>query len=254
MTTMQRPAIRAVLFDLDDTLWPIVPVIVRAESVLHAWLQIHVPEVARAHSTASLRARRIALMASEPRYQVDLWSLRHAGLCEAFAASGADLAQVDAAMTVFSDARNAVTPYDDVLPALLRLGGKVALGTISNGFADLEAIGLDGHFGVSLAAHRFGTAKPDPAIFHAACAALQVAPAETVYVGDDPLLDVDGAQKAGLRAVWMNRFGRSLPARVTPDASCTSLLELEQWLGDQLDDAADTQVRGIKLAPSRRAG
>ncbi len=254
MTTMQSVPIRAVLFDLDDTLWPIVPVIVRAEAILHAWLHAHVPEVALAHTIDSLRARRMALMATEPRYQVDLWSLRHAGLSEAFAASGADPTHVDAAMAVFTAARNAVTPYEDVLPALLRLGGKVALGTISNGFADLQAIGLDGHFGVSLAAHRFGAAKPDPAIFHAACAALQVAPAETVYVGDDPLLDVDGAQKAGLRAVWMNRFARSLPAHVTPDASCTSLLELEQWLADQFDTVADAPVHGIKLAPSRGAG
>jgi putative hydrolase of the HAD superfamily len=55
-----------------------------------------------------------------------------------------------------------------------------------------------------------------------------------VYVGDDPLLDVDGAQKAGLHGVWLRRTGlepaRQMPDHVRPDASCTTLYELDQWL------------------------
>lgn len=226
--------IKAVLFDLDDTLWPIAPVISRAEIVLYDWLAVHAPAVANRFSIDSMRARRAELMATNPRYQVDLWSLRHAVLCEAMIASGEDVAKAEAAMAVFSDARNVVTLFDDVLPGLQRLGDKVALGSISNGFADLQAIGLDGHFQVSIAAHRCGTAKPDPAIFVMACEALKIAPTEAVYVGDDLLLDVEGAQKAGLRAVWMNRFARAVPDHIKPDAVCTSLLEVEHWLTNHL--------------------
>ena len=230
LTNMKKPLIKAILFDLDDTLWPIVPVIERAEIVLFDWMMLHVPGVARQYSIDSLRARRGVLMTAEPRYQIDLWSLRHTVLTEAFIACGEDAGKVDQAMAVFSQARNEVTPFEDVLPTLIRLKGRVALGSISNGFADLEAIGLAHHFQVSLAAHRMGSAKPDPAIFHAACEALAVAPSEAVYVGDDPLLDVEGAQKAGLQAVWINRFNRIAPAHIQPDAACTSLFELEQWL------------------------
>lgn len=231
---MNQLPIKAVLFDLDDTLWPIVPVIIRAETVLYEWLLAHAPTVAQQCSIDSLRERRGELMAANPRFQVDLWSLRHAALTEAFIAGGEDAAKVDLAMAVFSQARNAVTPYDDVVPALQRLSGHVAIGSISNGFADLAAIGLAHHFKVSLAAHQHGSAKPDPAIFHAACDALQAKPAEAVYVGDDPLLDVEGAQKAGLRAVWINRFERALPAHVRPDAVCTTLYDLEQWLSGHI--------------------
>ena len=225
--------IKAILFDLDDTLWPIVPVIIRAEQVLFDWLRTHAPSVVQQHTIESLRARRMALLAAEPRYQIDLIALRRHGLHEAFEASGADPAHVDTAMQVFNAARNAVTLYDDVIPSLWRLGGKVALGSISNGSADLEAIGLAGHFKISIAAREFGRAKPDPSIFHAACSALDVLPAQTVYVGDDPQLDVVGAQTAGLRAVWMNRFERTLPAPIQADAICTTLLELEHWLAAQ---------------------
>lgn len=240
---MNRHPIRAVLFDLDDTLWPIVPVIVRAESDLFDWLATHAPEVTRDHSIESLRERRAALLVSEPRYRIDLLSLRHAGLTEAFRHSGADLALVDKAIAVFNASRNAVTPYDDVLPGLLKLGGTLALGTISNGSADLEAIGLAEHFRVSISAREFGSAKPDPAIFHAACSALQVAPAEAVYVGDDPQLDIEGAQRAGLRAVWMNRFERQLPSHVVPDATCTTLWQLEAWLSERITLAPHTDAR-----------
>lgn len=144
---------------------------------------------------------------------------------------------VDQAMTVFSKARNEVAPFDDVLPTLANLRGRLQLGSISNGVADLEAIGIAHFFQTSVAAHRFGCAKPDAAIFHAACDGLQVAPHEAVYVGDDPLLDVQGAQNAGMRAVWMNRPelgpARSLPDDVRPHVVCASLYELEQWLNEQ---------------------
>lgn len=230
---MSRPVIKAVLFDLDDTLWSIVPVIERAERVLHDWLERHASAVARAVTIESMRARRQELMHSDPVYQLDLRRLRHAVLTEAFARHGGDPALVDAAMAVFSRARNQVEPFADVIPALTRLGQRYALGSVSNGVADLQEIGLAHFFRTSVAAHRLGLAKPEPAIFHTACAALQVRPEESVYVGDDPLLDVQGAQRAGLSAVWLNRGlypDRALPPHVLPDAVCTDLHALHEWL------------------------
>ena len=60
----ERP--RAILFDLDDTLWPIGPVIAEAELTLHAWLAEHAPKVAQAFTIDDLRARRMALLAADP--------------------------------------------------------------------------------------------------------------------------------------------------------------------------------------------
>lgn len=222
--------IKAVLFDLDDTLWPLMPVILRAETVLHEWLAIHAPGVTQRFTIESLRDMRAQRQAQDPRYLIDMWGLRHATLTEACELCGENAALMEQAMLVFSDARNQVTPFDDVTPALDSLGQRYMLGSISNGFADLEAIGLAHHFKSSVAAHKFGRGKPDVAIFHAACDALRVDPHEAVYVGDDLTLDVEGAQKAGLRAVWMNRFDRVAPPHVTPDAICTTLHEVEQWL------------------------
>jgi putative hydrolase of the HAD superfamily len=232
MTKPRQAWPKAILFDLDDTLWPIAPVILLAEQTLHAWLAEHAPRVAERYTIDALRQARLELLAQRPEFQFDLGALRRAGLMDAFDQAGEDLAKVEHAMIEFFAARNAVIPYDDVLPGLLRLKGRVLVGSVSNGNADLQTIGLSHHFKVSVAAHQLGTAKPDAAIFHAACRELGVAPADAVYVGDDILLDVQGAQRAGLRAVWMNRTGsnKHLEHEVVPDAIVADFDELLDWL------------------------
>ena len=233
MTNPTRPAWpKAILFDLDDTLWPIAPVIIQAEQSLHQWLHAHAPRVAERFSIDHLRQARLELLAAQPEFRIDLGKLRRAGLLSAFEQAGEDSAKVEQAMVHFFAARNAVVPYDDVLPGLLRLKGKVKIGTVSNGNADLQAIGLAHHFAVSVAAHQLGLAKPDPAIFLAACEQLEVAPHEAVYVGDDVLLDVRAAQQAGLRAVWLNRTASTshLEHGVVPDAICANFDQLLDWL------------------------
>lgn len=234
MHTRHTSKIKAVLFDLDDTLWPIEPVIRHAETILHTFLETHAPAVTAQYSPDRLREIRARLLAADPAYQVDLLRLRHAVLSEAFHTCDADQTLITPALKLFQRARNAVTPYADVVPGLTSLALRLKVGSISNGAADLDEIGMAHHFHYSIAAHQSGCAKPDPAIFLRACEAMGVLPAEAVYVGDDPELDVEGAQKAGLLGVWMVRSGlksgKTLPDHIKPDAICSSLTELEQWL------------------------
>jgi len=230
MQRMSPTSIKAVLFDLDDTLWPLEVVIKRAESTLYDWLSVHAPGITQRFTQDGLRALRAELLPTDARYRHDLWALRHATLVRACEECNEDSVRMLEAMAVFSAARNAVTPFDDVAPGLENLGRQYLIGSISNGFADLEAIGLAHHFKTSLAAHQFGAAKPDASIFLAACDALQVAPHKALYVGDDPYLDVEGAQKAGLHAGWMNRFDRPFPDGIVPNARFTSLHDIDLWL------------------------
>jgi len=230
----RRP--HALLFDLDDTLWPIAPVIATAEQSWHDWLAQRVPQLTERYSIAELRSRRMALLERQPELIVDLYQLRRVALEQALQEIGSDLSHLEGAMAHFADCRNAVTPYADVAPGLATLQALLPLGVVTNGNADLGVIGLHQHFKVNLAASRFGRAKPDPAIFHAACAELGVDPAHAVYVGDDLRLDVQGAQRAGMRAVWMRRSdvkAASLEG-VQPDAVCQDLHELVHWVQGQM--------------------
>ncbi|HEU4850671.1 MAG TPA: HAD family hydrolase [Telluria sp.] len=233
----RRPWPKAILFDLDDTLWPIEPVIVQAEQRLYDWLRRHAPRVAERHTIQSLRAARLAMLENQPHFHLDLGALRRAGLLDAFAEAGEDHVKVEHAMAEFVAARNTVEFYEDVADGLERLRGRVLVGAVTNGNADLAAIGLSEHFKVAVAAHQLGCMKPDAAIFHAACRELGVAPEDAVYVGNDVLLDVQGAQRAGMRAVWMNRIGSQahLEHQVVPDAIVADFGELLDWLQREHD-------------------
>lgn len=230
-----RP-VAAILFDLDDTLWPIAPVIARAEHLLFNWIRTHAAPVAEKYSIETMRSRRSELMRERPALQADLVALRHRCLSEAFAACGVALSKVDDAMAVFTGARNQVTFFSDVPECLPKLSQRIRIGSLTNGAADLGQIGLAGHFEVSVAAHQLGTVKPDPAIFAAACDALGLPPEQVAYVGDDLRLDVEGAQQAGLTGLWMNRTGSPIPselAHIRPDHSLRSLHDLLDWLDER---------------------
>jgi putative hydrolase of the HAD superfamily len=69
----------------------------------------------------------------------------------------------------------------------------------------MAALGLRHHFEVLLCSDRLGCQKPDPSAFLAACAALDLPPAEVAYVGDRLDVDAVGARDAGLRGIWIDR-------------------------------------------------
>lgn len=222
-------SIKALIFDLDDTLWPVVPVIQHAESTLHAWIATQLPSVVETYTIEALRERRQALVATNPRFSYDLWALRHTLLQQVFSEHDAHPRLADEAMQVFAHARNKVDFFDDVMPALDAFKEHYVLGSISNGFADIAAIGLSQHFSVSLAAHQFGCAKPDPKIFCAMIEHLKLSPNELMYIGDDLRLDVQGAQRVGMAAAWVNRRGLALAETgldIKPDLIVKDLQEL----------------------------
>jgi len=65
----------------------------------------------------------------------------------------------------------------------------------------LAGLGLDAALEAVLLPSALGAAKPDPAFFAAVAERLAVAPAAAVYVGDDPVQDLDAARRAGWRAI-----------------------------------------------------
>jgi putative hydrolase of the HAD superfamily len=82
-------------------------------------------------------------------------------------------------------------------------------------------------FSVSLNARGVGAAKPDRRCFERLVADLRLEPQQVIYVGDDPLLDVEAARTAGLATAWMNRTGQTWPAAVRPaDIDVSDCIEL----------------------------
>jgi putative hydrolase of the HAD superfamily len=215
-------------FDLDDTLWPVGPVILRAERELYDWLRARYPAAAQGHSIESMRALRAGVAARFPERGHDLTFLRRRALAEQFLAAGHAEAAADEAFEVFFAARNRVECYPDVLPALERLRSRYRLFALSNGNADLARCGLADLFEGHVTARTAGVAKPDARIFAALLRAAGVAAHEVLHVGDDPHADVIGAERAGLRSVWINRAARVWPSEfAAPSRTASSLAELD---------------------------
>lgn len=231
--------VRAITLDLDDTLWAFAPIGARIERMLHAWMERHSPSTAERFPIVEMRALRERVTADNPQLAHDLSALRRLTIERALAESGGDVALAEAAWAIFHAERNRVEFYPDVPAALARLAARLPLAAVTNGNADLRAIGIADSFSFQLGAHEHGVGKPDAGIFHAACARLGFAPREVLHVGDDIELDVVGAARAGLHTAWINRTGAAWPhAAPRPDLALTDLAALADWLDSGVDDAA----------------
>lgn len=91
------------------------------------------------------------------------------------------------------------------LEELRRRGMK--LGVVTNGPSAMQRhklalLGLEHAFDALVVSGEEGVRKPDEEIFRRALARCGVAAHEALFVGDHPVADVEGAHRAGLRAVW----------------------------------------------------
>jgi len=107
-------------------------------------------------------------------------------------------------------------------PLLRDLAARTRLGVVSNfdytptALDILERAGIADLFEVIVVSDEIGWRKPRPEIFAQALRRLGVAAGEALFVGDRADIDVVGAQRAGMRAVWINRAGEALPPGLRP--------------------------------------
>ena len=230
--------ILALTLDLDDTLWPVLPALERADQAVDAWLRQHHPDVARAWPITAMRALRAQIAAERLDLAHDFTTQRQLTMRHAFAACGIADAPIDALWEIYFAARNSVELYPDSLPALQRITARWPLVSLTNGNADLQRIGIHAHFAHQICSRDTGMAKPDPRIFLAAADLLGVAPAELLHVGDDPAMDMCGAREAGLRTAWINREGRPWPTGMgpPPELDLPDMAALADWLDAGFSD------------------
>ena len=93
----------------------------------------------------------------------------------------------------------------------LKKNGTV-LGVVSNWDSRLPEIlsntGLAPYFNFILASTVVGSAKPDTAIFEEALQRAGVPPEQACHIGDEPAADIEGARKAGIHSILIDRHGR----------------------------------------------
>lgn len=230
---MKTP-IQLVTFDLDDTLWDIAPVLVRAEHHLYQWLQRQAPRLTERYDSLGLQQLMAEHLAANPELGHQISQLRIVTLESALTTSGYShrfsVEMARQAFEVFLLARHEVEYFEHAMETLATLSQRYVLGALTNGNADVTRLELAPYFDFALAAEQLRAAKPAPDLFLAALARGGAEPSTAVHVGDHIENDVRAAQALNIRAVWVNFQHQPWPGGTPPAATIHSLRELPATL------------------------
>jgi HAD superfamily hydrolase (TIGR01549 family) len=248
--------IRAVLFDLDETLILDEPVVKNAflytaKSVTqdHQAALVLAKNAAK-HTTrlwdtlpplALEYAKRIGHSAFEGLWAVynpdipaeallnqHMGDVRHQIWEEALLESGLS-GDPEALSWRWADLRSRYPLYPDADELLSSLYGRYKLGLVTNGVAGLQrkkwhGSGLETWFDAVAISGEVGIGKPERGIFEWVANDLGVALEECVMVGDNADRDVLGGKQAGMKTIWLERGFK--PQTVQADFACKNLLEV----------------------------
>ncbi|HEX2905974.1 MAG TPA: HAD-IA family hydrolase [Phototrophicaceae bacterium] len=219
MLPTTRLALKAVLFDLDDTLidhqqsfrgalrrlWDTYPVFKQKPfatlETLHSQL---------------LEALHQQVLAGQLTFEAS----RRKRFFELFLRYGVKLSQTDAeaASAVYRQAYLAAEcPIPGAVAFLDYLRGQgIAIGVITNSttveqYDKVRRCGLHHLIDELVISEEVGVIKPNPAIFQLALSRLGCHPEDTVMIGDSWECDIVGALGAGIPALWLNRYARPCP-------------------------------------------
>lgn len=126
--------------------------------------------------------------------------------------------------------------YEESLKVLEDLKGRYELLLLTNGSPSLQQIKLEitpeiaPFFDHIIISGAFGKGKPDPDIFHHALSKFGLSADEVLMVGDNLMTDIIGAEKAGIRSVWINREEKAPHESIIPTYEIQHLEELLQLL------------------------
>tara|TARA_E500000331_G_scaffold357519_2_gene419500 strand:+ start:2757 stop:3455 length:699 start_codon:yes stop_codon:yes gene_type:complete len=231
--------IKVIGFDLDDTLWALTPIILRAEKRLDKWLQENVPQLK--YDVIQMRELREELLLESPELGGQVTELRRRIIARAMLHSSVSEAAIGelstAAMEIFLTARNDIEFFEGALEAISLLSESYVLGALTNGNADVSRLGLAPYFSFAFSAEQIGAPKPAPDLFTHALAHTDVDPHQMIYVGDDPVLDIDTANGLGLRTIWVNTKQKDKSGETNPDITIENIKDLPKAVSQIVQSA-----------------
>jgi len=239
--------IKAISFDLDDTLYSNKPVMQSIEKKMIAYfsqltilkhsLNNCMPDHSKlldVHFWSHFRRQAIlkqpglahdVVQARLVSYQLGFKSL---GLAENVAGQ-----QAQAAVDYFIELRSDFTVPEQSTKLLANLSENYALIAISNGNVDTKVLGISQYF-----QHIYHAGwqtngsllkqKPASDMFVLACQQLAIKPSQLLHVGDCGYADIQGALRAGCQAAWLPCYDVGKPIKVLPHIELNKLNLLEQ--------------------------
>lgn len=131
--------------------------------------------------------------------------------------------------------------YEETFEVLKQLKSKYTLLMLTNGAPDLQQEKIDGvpelagYFDHIIISGDFGEGKPAVSIFEHAMSILNIDASEGVMVGDKLTTDILGSNRVGMPNMWINRRGHSLNGDITPRYEIQNLAQIQEIIErDQL--------------------
>ncbi len=225
--------IKAMTFDLDDTLYDNWPIIREVERKATQWLQQNHP-ISQQWDKAQWQAFKFQLAEQNPMLKHDVTEWRYQQIKQGLGHLGYDDPKAtEAAQTLIQHVLDWRSDFDvphETHQFLTTLSERVPLVAITNGNVDVDKIGLGRYFSLVLKAGPDGRAKPYADMFDKAADFLALPRQQILHVGDHVVTDVAGAKRNGFSACWFN--DRGLEARdvrrmkLLPDVEITRIEQL----------------------------
>lgn len=221
---------QAVVFDLDDTLFPECAYVYSGFHAVADWVEEH-----RGILAADTYRELSALYTSGIRGNTfNRWAGMH----------GIDDDELVASMVAaYHDHMPQIAPFAQAVTLLHALRGQCCTGLVSDGLLavqqrKLHALGIGELFDVTIFSDAWGRSawKPNPWPYHQAMAAMQASPELSVYVGDNPVKDFLGARRAGMNSIRLRldkgEYTHLEPATLdaAPDSTVTTFAQLQSLL------------------------
>ncbi len=262
------PQLKAILFDLDDTLidWSDFSLLWEEAETRH--LRGVFDYVQATAPAAGSRLRDFGEFKNEYLKRTrDAWSSARTSLraphlvrilSETLEALGIppDSRDMDEVIRRYGwDAVPGVKVFPDVPAALERLAAQgIRFGIITNAYqpmvmrdTEMATYGLLRYFpSCRFSAADIGYLKPHPVVFETALACLGTTPEETIFIGDNPVADIAGAQSAGMHTILRVKQPAKLllSGLIIPDGAVNTFDELPAVL-EQLYPGWQQQTQAV---------
>ena len=234
--------VKAISFDLDDTLYSNKPVMEAIEKKMIAYFaSLNVVNVQEADKSQLLDykfwfAFRQQAVKHQPDLAHDVVKVRlvtyRLGFISLGYAENEAEKEAQAALDYFISLRSDFAVPESSLNLLKTLSKKYPLIAISNGNVDTKTLGISEYF-----QHIFHAGwqsdgallrqKPCSDMFKVACQHINIKPSELLHVGDCGRADIQGALLAGCQAAWLSIYDVGKPISVLPHLELSSLDQLE---------------------------
>ena len=222
---------QAVVFDMDDTLYPEQAYVLSGFRAVAAWAA-----TAIGVDAATGYAKFQALFNNGVRGDTFNQWLSHFNQLEPHATATEISAAVAPLIEVYRHHTPTLQPFPEAAALLPVLARHYQLGLVSDGYLAVQqrkwaALKVATYFCGVVFSDQWGRAawKPSTTPFLEVLRLLHVEPAQALYIGDNPLKDFLGAKQVGMATIWLKHGAGEYSAQAPPTAAHQPDYTVTSW-------------------------